>query len=55
MEIIFERLVLCLKKRIKDGSLYYHQKDIIRPVGGVLLLAGLAVLYFGWSYISYVL
>ena len=55
MEILFERLVLCLKKKIKDGSLYYHQKVILRPVGAGLLLAGLAILYFGWSYISYIL
>ena len=43
-----------MKKKIKDGSLYYHQKDILRPVGAVLLPAGLVVLYLGWSYISYI-
>lgn len=41
-------------KKIKDGSLYYHQKDILRPIGAVLLPAGLVVLYLGWSYISYI-
>ena len=43
-----------MKKKTKDGSLYYHQKDILRPVGAVLLPAGLVVLYLGWSYISYI-
>lgn len=44
-----------MKKKIKDGSLYFHQKDILRPIGAVLLPAGLVVLYLGWSYISYIL
>lgn len=42
-------------KKIKDGSLYYHQKDILRPLGAILLPAGLVVLYLGWSYVSYIL
>ncbi len=44
-----------MKKNIKDGSLYFRQKDILRPIGAVLLPVGLLVLYFGWSYISYIL
>ena len=44
-----------MKKKIKDGSLYFRQKDILRPLGAVLLPAGLIVLYFGYSYISYIL
>ena len=44
-----------MKKKIKDGSLYFRQKDILRPIGAVLLPVGLVVLYFGWSYISYIL
>ena len=44
-----------MKKKIQDGSLYYHQKDILRPVGAFLLPVGLVLLYFGWSYISYIL
>ena len=44
-----------MKKKIKDGSLYFRQKDILRPVGAVLLPVGLLVLYFGYSYISYIL
>lgn len=44
-----------MKKKIKDGSLYYHQKDILRPVGAVLLPVGLVMMWLGWSYISYIL
>jgi hypothetical protein len=42
-------------KKIKDGSLYYHQKDIMRPVGAVMLPVGLVLLYLGWGLISYIL
>ena len=41
------------KKSIKDGSLYYRQKDILRPLGGVFIIAGLILMYFGWTMISY--
>ena len=44
-----------MKKKIQDGSLYYHQKDILRPIGAVLLPAGLVMMWLGWSYISYIL
>ena len=44
-----------MKKKIKDGSLYFRQKDILRPIGAVLLPVGLLVIYFGWSFISYIL
>ncbi len=44
-----------MKKKIKDGSLYYHQKDILRPIGAVLLPVGLVMMWLGWSYISYIL
>ena len=43
-----------MKKKIKDGSLYYHQKDILRSIGAVLLPAGLVILYLGWSFVSYI-
>lgn len=43
-----------MKKTIKDGSRYFRQKDILRPIGAVLLPVGLLVLYFGWSYFSYI-
>lgn len=38
-----------MKKKIKDGSLYFRQKDILRPVGAVLLPAGLVIVYFTWG------
>ena len=44
-----------MKKKIKDGSLYYHQKDILRPIGAVLLPVGLVMMWLGWSFISYIL
>lgn len=44
-----------MKKKIKDGSLYFRQKDILRPLGAVLLPAGLVVIYFTYSYIFYIL
>ena len=44
-----------MKKKLQDGTVYFRQKDILRPVGAVLLPLGLVVLYFGWSYISYIL
>ena len=43
-----------MKKRLRDGSRYFIQKDILRPIGAVLLPVGLLVLYFGWSYFSYI-
>lgn len=43
-----------MKNTIKDGSRYFRQKDILRPIGAVLLPVGLLVLYFGWSYFSYI-
>ena len=44
-----------MKKQIKDGSLYFRQKDILRPLGAVLLPVGLVVVYFTFSYIFYIL
>lgn len=44
-----------MKKKIQDKSLYFHQKDILRPIGAVLMPVGLVWFYFGWSYISYIL
>lgn len=44
-----------MKKKIKDGSLYFRQKDILRPLGAVLMPIGLVWYYFGWSYLSYIL
>ena len=44
-----------MKKQIKDGSLYYRQKDILRPIGAVLMPVGLVWFYLGWSYLSYII
>ncbi len=40
-------------KKVKDGSLYFRQKDILRPVGAVCILVGLVWFYFGMSAASY--
>jgi hypothetical protein len=44
-----------MKKKLQDGTVYFRQKDILRPLGAVLLPLGLVVLYFGWGFISYIL
>ncbi len=41
-------------KKIKDNSLYFHQKDILRPLGCVMLPGGVVVVYFAWSFILYI-
>ena len=38
-----------MTKKIKDGSLYFRQKDILRPIGAVLLPVGLVVVYLTWG------
>ena len=43
------------KSKMNDATLYYHQKDVIRPIGMVMLPLGLVMLWLGWSYISYIL
>ncbi len=44
-----------MKKKIKDGSLYFRQRDIARPLGLFLMAAGLVLIYFGWTWASYVI
>ena len=44
-----------MKKHISDATRYFHQKDILRPIGAVLLPAGLLVIYFGGGFIGYIL
>lgn len=44
-----------MKKKLQDGTLYFRQKDILRPIGAVLLPLGLVVVYFTYSYIFYIL
>ena len=43
------------KSKMNDMTWYYHQKDIIRPIGMILLPLGLVMMWLGWSYISYIL
>ena len=43
-----------MKKKLQDGTVYFRQKDILRPIGAVLPL-GLVVVYFTYSYIFYIL
>ncbi len=42
-----------MKKKIKDGSLYFRQKDIARPLGGALTIVGIVWFYFGLTMASY--
>ncbi len=42
-----------MSKKIKDGSLYFRQKDIMRPLGAGLLIVGLVWFYIGMSMASY--
>ena len=43
------------KSKMNDGTRYYHQKDIIRPIGMVLLPLGLVMLFLRMGFISYIL
>lgn len=43
-----------MKKKMQDGSLYYRQKDILRPIGAVLLPVGLVALWLGFGWFSYI-
>lgn len=43
------------KSKMNDTTRYYHQRDIIRPIGMVMLPMGLIMMWLGWSYISYIL
>ncbi len=43
-----------MKKTIKNGSLYFRQRDILRPLGGAFLIIGLLWLYFGWGLVGYI-
>ena len=44
-----------MKKQINDSTRYYYQKDIIRPIGMVLLPIGLVMLFLRMGFISYIL
>ena len=44
-----------MKQKLNDGTRYYHQRDIIRPIGMVLLPLGLLMLFFRMGFLSYIL
>lgn len=50
-----ERLDSKMKKKIDDGSRYYYQKDIVRPIGMVLLPIGLVMLFLRMGFLSYMM
>lgn len=43
------------KSKMNDGTRYYHQNDIIRPIGMGVLVLGLLMLFFRMGYISFIL
>lgn len=43
------------KMKMNDMMRYYHQKDIIRPIGMVLLPLGLVMLFLRMGFLSYML
>ncbi len=44
-----------MKKQINDGTRYYYQKDIVRPIGMILLPIGLIMLFLRMGFVSYIL
>lgn len=40
---------------MNDATRYYHQQDIIRPIGGGVLIVGLLLLFLRMGFISYIL
>ena len=44
-----------MKKHISDATRYFHQKDILRPIGTALLPTGLVVIYLGGGFIGAIL
>ena len=44
-----------MKKKLNDGTRYYYQKDILRPIGMVLLPLGLVMLFLRMGFLSYIL
>lgn len=51
--IFIQKGLIHLKKKIRDKSLYFRQKDIARPLGGALTVIGLVWFYFGMTMASY--
>lgn len=44
-----------MKNKLNDTTRYYHQKDILRPIGMVLLPLGLVMLFLRMGFMSYIL
>ncbi len=44
-----------MKKNMRDGSLYFRQRDIIRPVSTAALIASVLVAWFTYSWIAYII
>jgi hypothetical protein len=40
---------------MNDATRYYHQQDIVRPIGGGILILGLLLLFLRMGFISYIL
>jgi hypothetical protein len=40
---------------MNDATRYYHQQDIVRPIGGGVLIVGLLLLFLRMGFISYIL
>ena len=43
------------KSKMNDTTRYYHQKDIVRPIGMILLPLGLVMLFLRMGFVSYIL
>ena len=39
----------------KNGSRYFHQRDLIRPLSAGLLVASILVAWLTWSWVAYIL
>ena len=50
-----ERYDTMKKQQMNDSTRYYHQKDIIRPIGMVILPLGLIMLFLRMGFMSYIL
>ncbi len=44
-----------MKKKKQDGVLYFTQKNIVRPLGGGIVIAALAMAFFPLSWIAFVI
>lgn len=44
-----------MKKKIPNGSLYFTQKNVVRPLGGGILILALLVIAFPLSWVNFVI